>query len=81
MNEKVYRAVISEEADYNIKFTDFQNLIVALGFEFQRQRGSHIKYYHSGIKAIMNIQRDGSKAKGYQVAQLRDIILNDLLER
>lgn len=75
MNQKVYDAVISGKSDYNIKYLDFQNLIIDLGFEFQRQRGSHTMYYHDGINAFLNIQKDGSKAKGYEVKQLRDIIL------
>ena len=74
MNEKVYKAVVSGTSDYNIKFTDFQNLIVDLGFELRRKRSSHAMYYHKGVNAFMNIQKDGSKAKAYQVEQLRDII-------
>ena len=32
-------------------------------------------YYHSEIKEFINIQKDGNKAKDYQVKQLRDIII------
>jgi len=75
MNSKVYDAVMSGKSDHNIKYTEFQALILELGFVFQRQRGSHTMYYHSGINAFMNIQKDGNKAKAYQVEQLRNIIL------
>ncbi|MCL2160020.1 MAG: type II toxin-antitoxin system HicA family toxin [Oscillospiraceae bacterium] len=75
MNEKIYEMVLSGKADNNIKYADFQNLIINLGFVFTRQRGSHEIYYHPVIKERMNIQKDGSKAKDYQVRQLRDIIL------
>ena len=75
MNRKVYDAVMSGRADNNIKFTDFENLIVDLGFKFTRQNGSHKIYRHDGIKERMNIQDDGGKAKGYQVRQLRTIII------
>lgn len=74
MNKKVYNAVLSGNADNNIKFNDFRNLIVNLGFEFIRQNGSHVQYFHSEHNIFMNIQNDGSKAKGYEVRQLRKII-------
>lgn len=75
MNKKVYDNVMSGNSDNNIKFNDFRNLIIDLGFNFMRQSGSHIQYFHYGINAFMNIQNDGSKAKGYEVRQLRKIIL------
>lgn len=75
MNQKAYNDVISGKSDYNIRFADFQNLIVDLGFGFKGQKGSHMSYYHSGINERMIIQNDGSKAKGYQVKQLRRIII------
>ena len=75
MNKKIYESVISGKADNNIKYTDFQNLIIDLGFEFKRQKGSHKIYFHNGIKEFMNIQSDGNKAKDYQVKQLRNIVL------
>ena len=74
MNQKVYNDVMSGKSDSNIRFADFQNLIVDLGFEYIRQNGSHRQYFHHGINAFMNIQKDGSKAKGYEVRQLRKII-------
>ena len=75
MNTKIYNDVVNGKSDNNIKFTDFQNLIIDLGFVYRRQKGSHTMYYHSGANAFMNIQKDGSKAKAYQVEQLRNIIL------
>lgn len=71
---------MSGKADHNIKYTDFQNLNVDLGFEFKRRKGSHTMYYHSEIYAFMNIQKDGINAKAYQIEQLRNIIAkNNLL--
>ena len=75
MNKKVYESVMGGKSDNNIKYKDFQNLIIALGFEFSRQKGSHVMYYNERIKEKMNIQKDGSKAKDYQIKQLRDIII------
>ena len=76
MNDKVYQAVKDGTSDNNINFHDFQNLIIDLGFRFERQRGSHETYRHPTLKEKMNIQPDGSKAKAYQVRQLRAIIKN-----
>ena len=77
MNNKIYDAVVGGVSDNNIKYTDLQNLIIDLGFEFRRQKGSHMMYHHKKVNAFMNIQKDGNKAKAYQVEQLRDIILNN----
>lgn len=74
MNNNVYNAVLSGRTDNNIRYADFQNLIVDLGFVFQRQEGSHRIYRHLVYNVKMNIQPDGSKAKGYQVKQLRTLI-------
>ena len=74
MNKKVYDAVKSGKSDNNIRYSDFQNLIVDLGFEYQRQDGSHRTYRHMVHRVNMNIQPDGNKAKAYQVKQLRNLI-------
>ena len=76
MNQKVYDSIMSGQSDNNINFFDFQNLIVDLGFEFIRSKGtSHRMYYHYGLNEFMNIQKFGNCAKGYQVRQLRKIIV------
>ncbi|MCM1499280.1 MAG: type II toxin-antitoxin system HicA family toxin [Clostridium sp.] len=75
MNKKIYNNVISGKADNSINFNDFRNLIIDLGFNFIRQSGSHVQYYNSTINERMTIQNDKGKAKGYQVRQLRNIII------
>ena len=65
MNKKVYELVVSGRSDNNIRYTDFQNLIIALGFKFKRQKGSHAMYSNEQIKEFINIQKDGNKAKSY----------------
>ena len=44
-----------------------------LGFE-ERTRGSHHIFYKQGIEELINLQRDGSKTKAYQVRQARAVI-------
>ena len=74
MKSKVYNAVVSGQSDNNIRYADFENLLIDLGFVYERQKGSHVIYYHGGVNEFMNIQPDGNKAKGYQVRQVRTII-------
>jgi hypothetical protein len=45
-----------------------------MGFD-ERIRGSHHMFRKEGIAEKINLQREGSKAKVYQVRQVRDIIL------
>jgi len=45
-----------------------------MGFE-RRTRGSHTIFRRAGIEDKVNLQKDGNKAKPYQVRQVRDIIL------
>ena len=72
--KNVYDMVMSGKSDNNIRFADFRKLIVNLGFVFKGQKGSHMSFYHNEINERMTIQKDGSKAKDYQVKQLRRII-------
>ena len=72
---KVYEVIVNGRSDNNIKYSDLIVLAEYLGFIFQRQRGSHEIYYHPAINEFLNLQAEGNKAKGYQVRQLRGIIL------
>ena len=66
--------VLSGTADGNIGFSDLCGLLEHLGFE-KRIRGSHHVFRYSGIRELINLQRDGSKAKVYQVRQVRRLLL------
>ena len=68
--EKVLRGV----SDTNIEFDDLRQLLDGLGFQ-ERIRGSHHIYTKDGVIEIINIQPKGSKAKPYQVKQVRTLIL------
>ncbi|MEA2338758.1 MAG: hypothetical protein QOE82_2765, partial [Thermoanaerobaculia bacterium] len=41
----------------------------------ERSRGSHYIFTRAGIEERINLQRDGSHAKPYQVKQVRAVIL------
>ena len=49
-------------------------VLVSLGFS-ERSEGSHHMFVKSGIEEQINIQREGSKAKPYQVKQVRNVIV------
>ena len=74
---KLFNIVLSGKSDKNIKFSDLQRLLLALGFCLDRVKGDHFIYVNQNIKDIVNIQpdkRDSSKAKSIQVKQVREII-------
>ena len=61
-------------SDANIRFDDLRRLLAALGFE-ERIRGSHRIFKREDIDEILTLQPRGSKAKPYQVKQVRNLIL------
>jgi len=40
-----------------------------------RIKGSHHIFRKEGVKELINIQKDGNKAKPYQIHQVRSILL------
>jgi len=76
--ERVLGQILSGSADSNLAFRDLCNLLAALGFQ-SRVRGDHHIYFRPDIPEIINIQPRGSKAKPYQVKQVRGIIVRHRL--
>ncbi len=75
---KIRQKILSGNADANINFEDLRSFLLSLGF-IERIKGSHHSYRKEGIAEKPNLQRDGSKAKSYQVRQIRNILRkNDL---
>ena len=72
--EKLLAQITEGRSDANIAFEDLCNLLIHFGFEM-RTRGSHHVFRKAGITERINLQRDGTKAKPYQVRQVRNIIL------
>ncbi len=71
--EKLLKRVLSGRSDAAIRFDDLRRLLLELGFE-ERTRGSHHLFVMRGIIERINLQRDGSHAKPYQLRQVRAII-------
>jgi predicted RNA binding protein YcfA (HicA-like mRNA interferase family) len=72
--EKLRVQICGGRSDANIAFEDLCNLLLHFGFEL-RTRGSHHLFRKVGIAEKINLQREGSKAKPYQVRQVRNVIL------
>jgi hypothetical protein len=53
---------------------DLCTLLQRLGFD-KRVKGGHHLFRKPGIEERINLQRDGSSAKPYQVKQVRAVIL------
>jgi hypothetical protein len=73
-HEKLLWRILSGKSDANIKFADLCSLLLDLGFA-ERSQGSHHIYSRSGVEELLNLQRDGNKAKAYQVRQVRKVIV------
>ena len=72
--DKILAEVMIGTKDKNIRFSELQKLLETLGFQC-RIKGDHFICYKNGVDEIINLQPDGSKAKAYQVKQVRGLIL------
>ncbi|HWF20150.1 MAG TPA: type II toxin-antitoxin system HicA family toxin [Verrucomicrobiae bacterium] len=73
--EKILEKLLRGESEANIRFDELCHLLQAKGFRM-RISGSHHIFTRAGVMERINIQRDGSKAKPYQVRQVRKILAN-----
>jgi virulence-associated protein VapD len=71
--DKLLSQVLNGASDHNIAFNDLCQLLRQLGFQ-ERTRGSHHIFHKQGVEELLNLQRDGNKAKAYQVRQVRAVI-------
>ena len=78
--EKVLDIVLRATSDANIEFVDVCALMTGLGFQ-ERVRGDHHIFSKTGVHEIINLQPRGSKAKPYQVKQVRNLITKYRLGR
>ena len=72
--QKVLSEIVSGMQDKNISFSDLYNILTALDFSV-RIKGDHHIFTRPDVAEIINIQPEGSKAKAYQVKQVRNVIL------
>lgn len=72
--DKLLFQILRGTSDANVSFNDLRSLLVNMGFE-ERIRGSHHMFRRAGVVEKINLQRDGNKAKVYQVRQVRAVVL------
>ncbi len=72
--QKALDKILRGASDANIDFDDLCHILRTLEFD-ERIQGSHHIYTREGIEEILNLQPKGSKAKAYQVKQVRNLIL------
>jgi predicted RNA binding protein YcfA (HicA-like mRNA interferase family) len=73
--EKTLDKVLRGDSDASIRFEELCHLLQAKGFRM-RVSGSHHIFTMTGVMERINLQREGSKAKPYQVRQVRKILAN-----
>ncbi len=76
---RLRQRILEGRSDANIRFDELCALLLRLGF-VERVRGSHHIFRKEGVTERLNLQRDGSNAKPYQVRQVRQVILKYQLE-
>jgi predicted RNA binding protein YcfA (HicA-like mRNA interferase family) len=74
VRDKTLDKILRGTSDANIPFEELCRLLRRLGFD-ERIRGSHHIFTEAGVEEILNLQPKGSKAKPYQVKQVRNVIL------
>jgi len=76
--ERTLLKILSGSSDKDISFSELCSVLKYMGFQ-ERIKGSHHIFFKDGIEEIFNIQPKKSKAKSYQVKQVRNIILKHRL--
>jgi len=71
--EKTIDRLLRGQSDANIRFEEITHLLQTRGFRM-RVRGSHHIFTRHGVLERINLQREGSKVKPYQVRQVRKIL-------
>ncbi len=72
--DRLLLKLVSGNSDKNFDFNDLVLLLQKVDFKF-RIKGSHHIFYKDGIDEIINLQPQNSKAKAYQVKQVREILI------
>lgn len=75
-HDKTLQKLLSGTADANMAFADLLALLTWKGFLIRQGSGSHVIATRAGVRERITLQPDGSKAKGYQVRQVRNVFLN-----
>ena len=72
--DKLIHKILQDRSDASIGFDELRSLLKRLGFD-ERIRGGHHIFRRADVEERLNLQREGAKAKPYQVRQVRAVIL------
>ncbi len=72
--DKIRQRVLSGSSDTNLSFESLCQLLRRLGFT-ERVKGSHHIFVRDQVAEILNLQPSGTKAKAYQVKQVRSLLV------
>ncbi len=75
--DKILEDIFTGKKDNNINFNELCGFLERLGFKLERISGSHHIFSYENIVELIDIQpdkREHSKAKAYQVRQIRKFI-------
>jgi len=72
--DRLIQQILSGRSDANVRFDELCGLLKSLGFVL-RTSGSHHVFRMEGVEEKINLQRDGDKAKVYQVRQVRQFFV------
>jgi predicted RNA binding protein YcfA (HicA-like mRNA interferase family) len=74
--EKILLKLLSGNADNNFDLNDLIQVLLLYDFEERKTGGSHRIFTKAKIEGIINLQKTkDSKAKPYQVKQVRDFLI------
>lgn len=73
-HQKLLQHILLKRGDANVPFDGLCQVLLRMGFE-ERIKGDHHIFSMANIEEIVNIQPKGTKAKAYQVRQVRDLVL------
>lgn len=72
--DKILNDILSGKKDYNINFNELCKFLDNSGFALERISGSHHIFSYKDVPQLADIQpdkKDHSKAKAYQIRQIR----------
>ena len=73
-HQRTLEKILEGTADHNIPFRELCSLLIFLGFR-ERIKGDHHIFTRENVAEILNLQPKGTKAKAYQVKQVREVLL------
>ncbi len=71
---RTLRAVFAAPTRANLRFSDIEALIVALGGEIREAEGSRVAFELKGRRAYLHRPHPGREAKRYQVEEVREFL-------